>query len=201
MTTYCRVGDKPKVYITFKDGVKHVFLPLFSPLEVIVENFTNHTFNYVPGGYQLSCYSTNNERGYTLAVRDYEVRDSGSNIQFKYRYQLWVQLCESNDLTLYFNVDPSSIVINNNITCSTIETNEQKSKVHIKPEGSTVDSFVLVGDSPGKIEVACGDCPPGYCRCVIPEYPGYCCLDCNATAEQIKVITNELRSKNDGHLR
>ena len=45
--------------------------------------------------------------------------------------------------------------------------------------------------------VACGDdCPEGFCKCIIPEYPGYCCLDCSATAASIHAITNQLRGKN-----
>lgn len=46
-------------------------------------------------------------------------------------------------------------------------------------------------------KVSCDDeCPEGFCKCIIPEYPGYCCLDCAATAASIRAITNELRAKN-----
>lgn len=40
------------------------------------------------------------------------------------------------------------------------------------------------------------DCPPGTCKCHSESYPGYCCLDCSATAASIRSITNELRRKN-----
>ncbi|MEH2243387.1 hypothetical protein [Nostoc sp.] len=98
--------------------------------------------------------------------------------------------------TKVFNVDPSSISINQSITCANTETAKQKGRVHIKRVDSITDIFTVEGDAPCNIEVACGDCPPGYCRCEMPGYPGYCCLDCHATAEQIRVITNELRLKN-----
>jgi hypothetical protein len=46
-------------------------------------------------------------------------------------------------------------------------------------------------------KVSCDDeCPEGFCRCEIPEYPGYCCLDCAATSGNIRAITNDLRAKN-----
>ncbi|MDZ8190013.1 MAG: hypothetical protein RMX96_34905 [Nostoc sp. ChiSLP02] len=44
-------------------------------------------------------------------------------------------------------------------------------------------------------DVACSeDCPAGKCKCATDSYPGYCCLDCAATAANIKAITNELRA-------
>jgi hypothetical protein len=47
--------------------------------------------------------------------------------------------------------------------------------------------------------VSCGDdCPEGFCKCEIPEYPGYCCLDCSQIAKNIRDITNDLKSKNNG---
>ncbi|MEH2437369.1 MAG: hypothetical protein V7K25_24565 [Nostoc sp.] len=76
---------------------------------------------------------------------------------------------------------------------------------------STYNAYIKVLDVSGKqifqdssssstppiFKVACGtSCPDGYCKCEIPEYPGYCCLDCAATATSIRLITNELRSKN-----
>lgn len=46
-------------------------------------------------------------------------------------------------------------------------------------------------------KVSCDDeCPEGFCKCVIPEYPGYCCLDCTATAASIRSIINDLRVRN-----
>ncbi|MBN3924004.1 hypothetical protein [Nostoc sp. NMS4] len=45
-------------------------------------------------------------------------------------------------------------------------------------------------------QISCGDeCPEGFCKCIIPEYPGYCCLDCTAIAASIREITNSLRGK------
>lgn len=40
------------------------------------------------------------------------------------------------------------------------------------------------------------DCPEGTCKCISPIYPGYCCLDCESTAANIRAITNDLRAKN-----
>lgn len=69
------------------------------------------------------------------------------------------------------------------------------------------DWILTVVDSLGRIivkkysteptyTVACGDeCPEGFCKCIIPEYPGYCCLDCNSAAASIRSITNSLRGR------
>ena len=47
------------------------------------------------------------------------------------------------------------------------------------------------------VNVVCDDdCPEGTCKCPSPIYPGYCCLDCSATASSIRAITSELRAKN-----
>ena len=35
-------------------------------------------------------------------------------------------------------------------------------------------------------------CPEGFCKCIIPEYPGYCCLDCKATGDRLKNIANKV---------
>jgi hypothetical protein len=57
--------------------------------------------------------------------------------------------------------------------------------------------FQKIGETPVTFSVSCDDeCPKGFCKCVIPGYPGYCCLDCAATAASIRSITNELRAKN-----
>lgn len=57
--------------------------------------------------------------------------------------------------------------------------------------------FLDSGECPINFVVTCDDdCPEGFCKCIIPEYPGYCCLDCNATAASIRAITNDLRGKN-----
>lgn len=191
MTVYCKTGEKVKIYITFNQTPRQVVEPDFSPVEVIVEDFTEHTSNYLPQGYQLSCYSTNNERGYVFAVRDYKIVDLGSDYEFRFRFQLWVQFCDSDKLVLHFNVDPSSIVIDSSITCVAVETNKQKSKVHIRQVGASIDVFTLVGDSPCKIEVACGDnCPEGYCKIDCETYPGYCCID----EALIQSLSNQLNS-------
>lgn len=63
--------------------------------------------------------------------------------------------------------------------------------------GNTFTDTIQCPD--GKYSVACGgECPEGFCKCPIPEYPGYCCLDCAATAASIRSITNDLRAKKNG---
>lgn len=57
--------------------------------------------------------------------------------------------------------------------------------------------FSKIGECPIEYTVSCDDdCPEGFCKCEIAEYPGYCCLDCNSIARSIRDITNDLRAKN-----
>lgn len=61
-------------------------------------------------------------------------------------------------------------------------------------QGQTITRIYLTEP---KFIVSCDDdCPEGFCKCIIPEYPGYCCLDCGSAAASIRSITNELRAKN-----
>jgi hypothetical protein len=72
-------------------------------------------------------------------------------------------------------------------------------KCIIQIVNSSGNSFVKQGECPIKYTVACDDgCPEGFCKCSSPEYPGYCCLDCNATANEIRSITQSLKAHNNG---
>jgi hypothetical protein len=51
----------------------------------------------------------------------------------------------------------------------------------------------------GSFEVACDDeCPEGYLKCEIAQYPGYCCIPCNEIKAGIISATAALRSINNG---
>ncbi|MEH2331569.1 hypothetical protein [Nostoc sp.] len=68
-------------------------------------------------------------------------------------------------------------------------------QIEITSNGKTFTDTIMCPN--GAYNVSCGnECPEGFCKCIIPEYPGYCCLDCSATATQIREITNDLRAKN-----
>lgn len=42
--------------------------------------------------------------------------------------------------------------------------------------------------------VRCDDgCPEGYCKCETIEYPGYCCLPCKPTAQQIANLAEKIK--------
>lgn len=76
------------------------------------------------------------------------------------------------------------------------------------PSYSVGGKFLKIKDASGRVifkaevkncsqQITCGDeCPEGFCKCSSPGYPGYCCLDCAATAANIRTITNDLRLKN-----
>lgn len=69
-------------------------------------------------------------------------------------------------------------------------------ELQIIKDGKTI--FVDQGECPCEFSVQCGDCPPGTTRCVCTGYPGYCCLPCKPIADEIKAITNQIRSLKNG---
>ncbi|WP_218964710.1 hypothetical protein [Nostoc linckia] len=70
-----------------------------------------------------------------------------------------------------------------------------KRRIHVV--GTGVDFYDYVAGDDGNYKVSCGDeCPEGFCKCPSPEYPGYCCLDCTATAASIHAITDDLKVRN-----
>lgn len=187
--SYCNLGDKPKVYFKFGSGSEQNCILPISPIDVSMEDYSEkNTANYSPLGYQISFYSPNNSRGYNLIVRDWKIEDNN----------IFIRTCNASDLTIFATVDPTSLIINTAITCGGEIPDILKSRLHIKKAGVANDIFTATGDYPGSFHVTCGDCPEGFCKCIIPEYPGYCCLDCNAAAASIRSITNELKGKNNG---
>lgn len=48
------------------------------------------------------------------------------------------------------------------------------------------------GNCPVSYQVACTDCLPGQIKCITDGYPGYCCIDCDSTAQKILAIANKI---------
>jgi len=193
---YCKNGDTPTLTYQFVGQSKKVVKTEFSPIDVTVRyGETNSTSNYSPAGFGLSAYSTSNfyDRGYIL--RDYYVLDLGipvNTFDYRYNFELYGKLCYSPQYFFLNHIAPSSISINPNLKCPTPEA--IKTIIEVNYNNLIIFRDQAIGNV--TFSVACGDCPEGYSRCLISEYPGYCCLDCSATAASIRAITNELRTKN-----
>ncbi|MBC6436215.1 hypothetical protein FM036_45630 [Nostoc sp. HG1] len=193
---YCKIGDKPTLSYQFRGQSEKIVKFHFSPVDVIVKSVqTNSTDNYSAEGFQVSAYSTNDFFVKSYIVTDYYIEDgkiSQDSYDYRYNFLLYGKQCGFVEYVGLAYVSPSSIVIDRNIKCPIPEESETCIKVSYK------NRIIFKDQSMASVtfSVSCGDCPEGFCRCVIPEYPGYCCLDCNATAAKIRTITNELRSKN-----
>lgn len=64
-------------------------------------------------------------------------------------------------------------------------------EIRIKHESLTLHS--QTGDCPITYTVDCGNCPDGYLKLKTDSYPGYCCLPCKQTAQQIQNIANKIK--------
>lgn len=59
--------------------------------------------------------------------------------------------------------------------------------------------FIDKGDCPISFSVVCDDeCPPNHLKCSSPGYPGYCCIPCSEIAGELRSITGQVRSVNNG---
>ena len=188
MTLYCKLGDKPKVYFSFKNSPEQIYESEISPIEVSVENFSIFGENYSPTGYQVSFYSPNNGIDLSRIVRAYTITDSGSGNAMTNRYSFDEIRCDGTSFKGVANIDPSTLRIDTNFTCPTISHNTLKSRLHIKKPSELIDIFTAEGDYPCTFNVACVDCPDGYCKIDCETYPGYCCIN----EAKIKSLINQL---------
>ncbi|HYX19070.1 MAG TPA: hypothetical protein VE944_32910 [Nostoc sp.] len=172
--SYCQIGEIATVNYTFGDGRKEKFISNTSPINVNLISQTLNTYNY---------YDPNSQSNRTAQGTSYITKQNLSCQQGQ------------TDIDIF---NGNSLVTNSCFLAGslTIIPPNQECTLIVK-DVNNLQLFTVSGKCPVNFTVTCGDgCPEGFCKCVIPEYPGYCCLDCNSTAASIRTITNELRGKN-----
>jgi len=188
----CSPGDKPIITYRFGNGNERRYQSDFAPIDVIIGNQPiDTTSNFNREGYKITFYSPNNFRTYAVFIKDYYL--NFFSLTNGYPEMNFLE-CNKSSFTPFGSVDISTIVINYAEKCPTQHVDTQKASIEIFYNNLRI--FQDQGNAPIAFNVQCGKCPPGTCECVSPIYPGYCCLDCSATAASIRAITNELRAKN-----
>lgn len=196
MTTYCNIGDNPKVYFKFNGESEQIYQSKASPIDVSLENYSIYGENYSENGYTISIYSTNNFGTFSYVVRNYNIVDRGDGYPSDQRYELFIQTCASDSLSSVFLVNPSTLVISPSPACPAKKPDVKKSRLHIKKVGTSTDIFTAEGNYPATFRVACGDCPEGFCRCECDSYPGYCCIDAKLLTGELKGLKNIVQGLN-----
>lgn len=191
--SYCKVGDKAKVFYQFKNSSNKVFESEVAPVDVeIKKGSQDSTDNYSREGYELTFYSTNNRSWISERAIDYKVIDRGGDPMF--RYIIYVKFCGQKSFDFNVNVDPNTISIDSSKKCPTPEATNV-CILNISYKGKQI--FSDVGECPISFNVGCNDdCPPGHIRCETSAYPGYCCIPCNEIKSEIAAITSIIRGIN-----
>lgn len=202
--TYCNTGDQAKVTYQFNDGERSAFETKSSPIEVTTGKYQNTTTsNYNPEGYQITFGSPQAQYGsITLTVVDYQVSyidkgvfDSATGYYIKFIPCGSTSFPPTDAANPGAKMSSPNVTVNNAVKCPVANPSSDLCEIKISANGNVI--FQAHGKCPVSFTVACGDaCPPGFCKCPSPGYPGYCCLDCKATAASIHAITNDLNYKN-----
>jgi hypothetical protein len=188
----CLVGQKPRVFFQFANSVQNVVDLKESPIQIFLLDsglkcwrfsgqgkFNDFYFDMFgcgdnPGWFDNGVYLNPTLNGNLFLDSVYGTRYGTESIE---------KVTDDSERSGFIKIGNCLTCLN---PCSLTIKNEQ---------GITL--FTVSGKCPCKFSVACGGrCPENFCECPILEYPGYCCLDCSATAASIRAITNELRSKN-----
>lgn len=185
---YCELGNKPTVKYSFKGGKERSFKTDLAPIEVISKESpveANDSFNN--DGYHFTVYSTNNFRNFSNFCRAHRFVDKGGTDPM-WRWELEIIGCGGTKWERTVNVNPSTFVIDSTRKCP--GTQKLRCSIIVKHQGQPI--FQDQGDCPVSFSVQCGNCPDGQIECKKAEYPGYCCIPCQGTAQKINNIGNKI---------
>lgn len=179
---YCTNVDR-SILTFFLPSGKQERVELPGDIEVTIERNTGLSRCWrfsgldTTGQYQYEHFAegTTPEYRYNPAVGGYNLYLDGRRLQdVTYAYRAGAQYTKVPTVIHSFGSRSSG-------SCSTA-TGEQVCEILVNGGGLFRSNIRC----PGDYKVACGDeCPPGMCKCPIPQYPGYCCLDCAQVAARI----------------
>ncbi|MBD2508285.1 hypothetical protein H6G91_13515 [Nostoc muscorum FACHB-395] len=205
--SYCNIGDKPKVTYHFNNAIPVSVQLQSAPIDVQTGEAPNdHTSNYDPNGYQITFNSPQGAFGViSLTVVDYKITYVDKGVfDSDTGYYLQAMSCgETKFPTLSDGIygtkmSSTTVSIDNSVSCPIPNKDDSKCEIKILSNGNVV--FRAEGECPVNYTVACTRCPPGTCECKTDKYPGYCCNDCSSTADKIRGLVNDVRSKNVRHV-
>jgi hypothetical protein len=198
--SYCNEGDKPTIKYKFSGQNEKTFKSEFAPIDVITKTIPiEGTDNYSNSGFLIR-FRSGSCNGLTcqLIVHDYYIQyqapEGSPRIYYipcgetKFSSSAWFSINRGE-------IEPGKLVqVDTSVRCST--SNNQRCSIQILHNNMLL--FSDQGNCPVTFTVSCGNCPPGTEEHKTNTYPGYCCLDCQSIASEIRGIANTVRGLNRG---
>lgn len=207
---HCDPGNKPKVSYKFNGKNERYYQSNQSPIDVEIGEedkpddgeskcykvtFTDATNRRAAGEF-LESNGTQTSFWIRAKVATSEVR---LEVDPSFYAGMYAYVLIADGVTLsfpprYISAASIPIVLNTgNPNCPPAPAPLKKNcTIKIFHEGALI--FKDQGDCPCIYEVACnGRCKPGEIECPKPDYPGYCCIPCEGTANKINNLANKIR--------
>lgn len=222
--SYCLIGVEAQVLYTL-NGIQKKYITRQTPIDVVVVQLPLFP---PPGGgqnpnalygvvYNLTPESARRQQGFGYSeagIGNVSGRITKAVIEYGYigvninRTPIYTQnFIVENDKGFKYsaNLSPNgefygAYVVNRIVRQDGVpedDPNKPKCEIKVSYNGQLIHSDR--GNCPIPFEVICGEqCPEGYLKCASTNYPGYCCLPCAPIAAEIKAITSQVRSINNG---
>ncbi|MBW4642924.1 MAG: hypothetical protein KME23_08000 [Goleter apudmare HA4340-LM2] len=190
----CNSGDKPEITYQFGSKPERKYKSEFSPIEVVTKSVpVPGSGNYSNVGYTITFASSQCSGPCVFDVHDYKI------VSYEGQPAVLPWFCGENNFrpsiqVTVLNTPNQTITRNNNSPC--LVGKLERCSIQILHNGSVI--FQDQGDCPVSYSVKCGNCPEGTEEIKTNIYPGYCCLDCAAVANEIKAITSIVKAIKNG---
>lgn len=191
--SYCQPGDKPIIKYQFSGQNEKVFKSQFAPITIQTGQAKGNIYgeDYNPEGFTIVYVN-----GIRQTVINYRINPANAGL-----IQFWT--CGRSD---WDNRQPDGTysVWYNNPGISSIDYSAKcpapypSQNCFIRITHQNIVLHLDRGACPVTFTVNCGNCPDGQEEHKTSIYPGYCCLDCRAIANEIRGITNIVRGVNRG---
>lgn len=190
--SYCTTEDTSAL-LTYIDGENIRKEVTFKnvPIEVTVSDIDKESF-FFDGGRPLNHFAPGEITGVSCTGTFRQIGDNPST-ELPCTYILSTAVITGNRLQSEFD---STYSDNTGDMTFKVDYKSTQNIIRVFSNGELIFKDVGVAPITFKVECIRVRCPEGFCECPIPVYPGYCCLDCAATAANIRAITNDLKGKN-----
>lgn len=193
---YCQEGDKPTIKYKFSGQNEKIHFSEYAPIDVVTKEIpVEGTQNYVNDGFGIA-FRSGSCSGLTcnFVVQDYYIEYPPGDFA-----KVFIMPCGqttfSNSATSINRgeiVPGQLLIVNPNQKCPA----PGKKRCSIQVLYNNILVFSDQGDCPVSFSVQCGNCPPGTEEHKSPAFPGYCCLECENIASQIRQIAATVRGIN-----